>query len=103
MDLSASELFELISGENGFLVALRSENRFPVELYQGIIRRIRMLAGQWRERGAVPVGDFLAICYLAAETAGGNRFLPEAEAERLEDANLELFEILDQLEKPLSK
>lgn len=91
-------LFDWISGEDGFLMRLRTENRFPEELYQPVIQRIRASVCQWQDCGTVPTGDFLAICYLAAETAGGNRFLAEEDALRLEDVGLELMEILSALE-----
>lgn len=92
------KLYDLITGEDGFLVTLRCENSFPIDLYKQIIEIISSLVDTWKKGEVIPLKAFRAICYLMSETAGGSRFLDEKDAIMLEDANIELLGILSELE-----
>ena len=97
-DTIIDKLYDLITGEDGFLVTLRCENSFPDELYKQIVEIINSLVDTWKKEEMIPKKAFLAIGYLMSESAGGNRFLSEEDAVKLEDANIELLGILSELE-----
>ena len=88
------ELCELIQGENGFLVELRCHDHFNEEKYQRIVELLDKLIAEWRRVDAIPKKAMLAIIDLMNELVGGNRFLSEEESIRLEDASLEIYEML---------
>lgn len=97
-DTIIDKLYDLITGEDGFLVTLRCENSFPDEHYQQIVVILNSLVGTWKKEEMIPRKAFVAICYLMSESAGGNRFLSEEDAVKLEDANIALLSILSELE-----
>lgn len=92
------DLYEQITGENGFLVKLRSENHFSETDYEEIIETIKSLVIIWKSQELIPKKGVLAICQLIDQLSGGNRFLSEEDALKVEDASIEVMEILDQLE-----
>lgn len=93
-----NKLYELIIGEDGFLVRLRCENQFPNDMYMRIIDIIKTLVNIWSHQEEIPRKGFIAICYLMAELSGGNRFLSESDSLKVEDAYIEVMEILTALE-----
>ena len=92
------DLYELITGEAGFLVTLRCENRFDDGLYGRIIHIIRTLADCWRGQEMIPRKALPGLCCLLSELSGGNRFLSEEDALKVEDAGLEVLKVLSGLE-----
>lgn len=97
-DERIDNLYNLIVGENGFLVKLRSENQFPDSDYEKIIEIIQSLITSWKSQDMIPKKSFLAICQLVDQLSGGNRFLSEEDALKVEDAGIEIMELLDELE-----
>lgn len=88
------ELCELIQGEDGLLVELRMDLVFNEEKYQRIVELLDKLIAEWRKVDAIPKKAVLAIVDLMNDLVGGNRFLSEEESIRLEDASLEIYEML---------
>lgn len=88
------ELCELIQGEDGLLVELRMDLVFNEEKYQRIVELLDKLIAEWRRVDAIPKKAVLAIVDLMKDLVGGNRFLSEEESIRLEDASLEIYEML---------
>ena len=77
-----------------FITKLRCENSFDESFYDSICDEALVQAGQWKATGAVPLESFVACIELVNALAGGNRFLPDEEAEKLEDASDEIYAML---------
>ena len=82
------ELCELIQGEDGLLVELRMDLVFNEEKYQRIVELLDKLIAEWRRVDAIPKKAVLAIVDLMKDLVG------EEESIRLEDASLEIYEML---------
>ena len=85
--------------ENGFLVELRCNNTFQVQLF-GKIKAIFLKINQHgRQRELSPSLTAVAIFNLIDQLAGGNRFWGEETGRQAEDALFELQEIIGSLEE----
>lgn len=91
------ELYELIVGENGLLVTLRCHNRLDEEKFTDIKNHLSALVLEWKEQQAIPKKAMLAIIELVDALAGGSRFLDSKEAIKVEDASLEVRDIISDL------
>lgn len=95
------ELFELIVGEEGFIVTLRCDNEFDEEKYTDIKKKLCILVSDWKEENQIPKKAMLAIVELIECLVGGSRFLSEAESIRIEDASIEIKDIINELYETL--
>ena len=95
------ELFELIVGKDGFIVTLRCDNKFDEEKYTEIISKLCILISDWKEENQISKKAMLAIVELIECLTGGSRFLNEAEAIKVEDASIEIKDILNELYETL--
>lgn len=91
------KLFQLILGEDGFIVSLRCNNKFDEEKYCDIKNILLTLVSEWQHQEAIPKKAMLAISELVECLVGGNRFLDENEAIRVEDASIEIRDIINNL------
>ena len=91
------ELFELVLGENGFDVEIRCEYSFNSAKYARIKELLSSLIAEWQQSEHIPKKAMLAIVELMICLVGGNRFLSEDEALKLEDASIEIECLLNRL------
>ena len=89
-----SKLSDLINAENGFLVRLRCENTFDEAKYLNIKNQILTETPKWRTQGFVLNCDVEALVGLIDQLAGGSSFFNEETAIRVEDACMEIEEII---------
>lgn len=92
-----NELFELIVGESGLIVTLRCYNRLDEEKLISIKSILSTLVLEWKKQQTVPKKAMLAIFELVDCLVGGNRFLDNKEAIKVEDASLEIRDIINDL------
>ena len=90
---------DIVYGENGFLVELRRNNTFQVQLFGKIKAYLLENQPAWKAAGAIPIPDAVAIFNLIDQLAGGNRFWGEETGRQAEDALFELQEIIGSLEE----
>lgn len=91
------ELFELIAGEDGFIVTLRCDNKFDEAKYADIKNKLCVLVSVWKEEHQISKKAMLAIVELIECLVGGSRFLSEEESLRVEDASIEVKDIINDL------
>lgn len=96
MEMSLSDM---IVGENGFLVELHCHNSFNERIYAEITDYLRGHLPEWKSTGFMPVADAVPVFHLIDELAGGSRFWSEEMGLRVEDAVLEILEMVDSLEE----
>ena len=92
-----SDLSNLINDENGFLVKLRCENIFSTSEYNKIKNVLLLNSAEWKKSGKIPVEDVVAIISIIDQLAGGNRFFNEDTAIKVEDACIEIEDIINDL------
>ena len=90
---------DIVQGEDGFLVELRCNNTFQVQLFGKIKAYLLENQPAWKAAGAIPIPDAVAMFNLIDQLAGGNRYWSEETGRQAEDALFELQEIFDSLEE----
>ncbi len=90
---------DMVVGGNGLLVALRCHNSFDEKIYADITNYLRKHLPEWKQTGLIPVADAVSIFNLIDELSGGNQFWSEEVELRVEDAVLEIQEIISALEE----
>lgn len=90
---------DMITGENGLLVELRCNNSFNEQIYADIIDYLSENLPKWKSSGFIPVTDAVSIFNLIDDLSGGNRFWSEEVELRVEDAVLEIQDIINTLEE----
>lgn len=93
-----SKLSDLINAEDSFLVKLRCENIFDESKYLEIKNQIAIEIPAWKTQGFVLNCDVAALIGLIDQLAGRSRFFNEGTAIRVENACIEIEEIIDCLE-----
>lgn len=88
---------ELIYQENGFVVKLRCENEFDTDDYNKIKELLKIKVNEWKETGYVPSEEVVAIMSLVDQLGGGSRFFDEKTVIKVEDASLEIQDIITDL------
>ena len=88
---------ELINEENGFLVKLRCNNEFNIDDYEKIKALLKLKISEWKENGSVPAGEVVAIMGLVDQLAGGSRFFDDETTIKVEDACIEIEDIINNL------
>ena len=91
------KLSDVIWKEHGFDVILRNENRFDKEEYALIKQTLIENSKLWKEAGNIPIKEVVALMGLVDQLAGGNRFHSEETAMQVENACIELQEIITDL------
>ena len=90
-----SKLSDLINAEDSFLVKLRCENTFDEAKYLEIKNQILIEMPKWRTQGFILNCDVEVLISLIDQLAGGSRFFSEETAIRVEDACMEIEEIIN--------
>lgn len=90
-----SKLSDLINAEDSFLVKLRCENTFDEAKYLEIRNQILIDMPEWKTQGFILNCDVEALINLIDHLAGGSRFFNEETAIRVEDACMEIEEIIN--------
>ena len=68
---------DIVQGEDGFLVELRCNNTFQVQLFGKIKAYLLENQPAWKAAGAIPIPDAVAMFNLIDQLAGGNRYWSE--------------------------
>lgn len=89
-----SKLSDLINAEDSFLVRLRCENTFDEVKYLDIKNQILNDTAKWETQGFVLNCDVEALIGLIDQLARGSDFYDEETAIRVEDACMEIEEII---------
>ena len=91
------ELWNLVMGEDGFIVKLRSNNEFNETMYSQIREILAKLVEEWKKSETVPKKRMLIIVELIEFLAGSSRFFSKEDSIKVEDAELEIKDILNNL------
>lgn len=91
------KLFEMITGEEGFIVTLRCDNKFDEEKYNDIKKMLKMIILTCKQEGQISTKSMLAIVELVDCLVGGSRFFDDKEAIKVEDASIEVKDIINEL------
>ena len=92
-------LSEMVVGKNGLLVELRCQNSFNEKIYTDIIKYLSEHLSEWKSTGFIPVSDAVSIFNIIDELSGGSQFWSEEVELRVEDAVLEIQEMMSLLEE----
>lgn len=90
---------DMIVGKNGLLVELRCHNSFNEKIYMDITNYLNQRLSEWKRTGFIPVADAVAVFNLIDELSGGSQFWSEEVELRVEDAILEIQEMISSLEE----
>ena len=91
-------LSDMVQGEKGLLVELRCNNSFNEQIFVDIKNYLNEHLDEWKASGSIPIADAVAIFYLIEDLSGGSRFWSEEVELRVEDAELEIQDIICTLE-----
>ena len=89
---------DMVEGQHGLLVELRCNNSFNEQIFMDIMNYLNEHLIVWKASGFMPIADVVPIFNLINELSGGSRFWSEEVNLRVEDAVLEIQDILDTLE-----
>lgn len=89
-----SKLHDYILADNGLMIKLRMDNEFDESEYEKIKNALLGIIPEWKSTGKVDVEDFSVLLDLIQFLAGGSRFWSEEIVLRVEDAELELMDII---------
>lgn len=92
-----NNLETLVLGENGFLVKLRCENKFDESMYSEIKTILKSLVSEWKLQDYVPKKGLLIIIELVEFLSRNSNFLNREDSIKVEDASLEIKDILNEL------
>jgi hypothetical protein len=90
-------LWNLVQEEDGFLVKLRCKNEFDEKMYSEIKEITEKLVEEWKKQESIPKKGFLILIELIEFLSRGSNFLSEKDAIRVEDAELEIKDIINDL------
>ena len=91
------KISELLWKENNFEVKLHCQNCFNDEEYALIKEALIENAGIWKENGIVPVREMVALMGLIDTLAADNKYYDEVTAIKVEDARIEIQQIITDL------
>lgn len=89
---------DMVVGEKGLLVELRCNNLFNESTYTEITEYLSDHLSEWKSTGFIPVADAVSIFNLIDELSGGSRFWSEEVKLRVENAVIEIQEMICSLE-----
>ena len=89
---------DMVQGEKGLLVELRCNNSFNEQMFADIKNYLNEHLSTWKACGSIPIEDAVSIFYLIEDLSGGSRFWSEEVGLRIEDAALEIQDIICALE-----
>ena len=91
------DLYDLVLGENGFLVKLRCKNEYDEIKYSEIKETMKNLVNQWKKMDSIPKKGFLTIIELVEFLARSSNFLSKEDSIKTEDASIEIKDIINEL------
>lgn len=91
------KLYELVTGEEGFIIELRCDNHFNEKKYSDIKNILCILVLDWKSQQTISKKAMMAIIELLDCLVGGSRFFDEDQAIRVEDASIEIKDIINDL------
>lgn len=91
------ELCNLVLGNEGIIIKLHLEHKFDKILFEKIKHIILNRVNVWKENKIISLKEFLIIVELTECLVGGNRFLSYEEQILIEDASLEIKDIINSL------
>ncbi len=91
------EFYDLVLGENGFLVKLRCKNYFDESDYLRIKSYLKSLVSEWKSMATIPKKAFLPIVELVEFLARNSNFLSKEDSIKAEDACIEIKDVLNEL------
>ncbi|MGN0640041.1 MAG: hypothetical protein ACI4JT_03715 [Oscillospiraceae bacterium] len=97
MKIYMQKISELLFNESNFQVMLRNDNYFDSEEYERIKNTLLENAIIWKKSGTVPIDDLVALMSLVDQLAGGSRFYDEKTSVKVEDACIEIQDIINSL------
>ncbi len=80
-----------------FLIKLRMDNKFSTDDYQKVKSFLLSKVYEWKKSGSVPIEYVVEIVFLIDQLAGGSRFFDDETALKVEDACLEIEDIINNL------
>lgn len=92
--MRAVKLQELIQK---LIVKMRCENEFDSKCYNDIKIELQEKIIEWNRNGYVLKSDVVAISSLIEQLVGGSRFFDEDTAIKVEDASIEIMDMIKQL------
>ena len=92
------ELWNLVmSCDDGFIVQIRLQSFFDEEKFRRIIEILKQIVAEFRDTEFVPKKLILIVTELLQHTVGGNNYMNESDLIRLEDAGLEVIDVISYL------
>lgn len=89
------ELWNLVmSYDDGLIVQIRLQSSFDEEKFRRIIEILKQIVAEFRDTEFVPRKLILIVTELLQHTVGGNNYMSESELIKLEDAGLEIIDII---------
>lgn len=92
------ELWDLVmSYDDGFVVQIRLESLFDETKFNRIKQLLRQIINDLIGSESIPRKLLLIVTELLQHTVGGNNYMNESELIKLEDAGLEIIDIISSL------
>ena len=95
--LVGSDILNFSETAGDFLVKLRMDSTFSTDDYEKIKSFLSDKVYEWKKAGSVPVEYVVDIVFLIDQLAGGSRFFDDETALKVEDACLEIEDIINNL------
>ena len=90
-------LWNSVLEEDGFIVKLRNKNEFDERMYSQIKEILTKLVEEWKNKENIPKKGLLIIVELIEFLARNSSFLSKEDSLKVEDAELEIKDILNNL------
>lgn len=91
------ELYDLVLGDNGFIIKLRCDNIFDENIFYKIKELLKKIISEWKSEEFVPKKGFLIIIELVEFLSRNSNFLTKEDFIKVEDASLEIKDIINDL------
>ncbi len=92
------ELWNLVmSYDDGLIVQIRLQSFFDEEKFKKIVEILKRIVSKLKNTEYVPRKLLLVVTELLQHTVGGNNYMNESELIKLEDAGLEIIDIISSL------
>lgn len=88
----------MVQGMNGLLVSLRCNNTFDEQIYADIKEYLVINSREWKTNKNIPLEDAIALFDLIDQLSGGSTFWSGDVRKRVENAVLEIQDIIHTME-----
>lgn len=86
-----------MSYDDGLIVQIRLQSFFDEEKFKKIVEILKRIVSKLKNTEYVPRKLLLVVTELLQHTVGGNNYMNESELIKLEDAGLEIIDIISSL------